>query len=283
MMVAIRPKAGRQEAVAHAERNSGAGLLDGTQDRTPLTNKKVYICSVAFLTMLAASPTRAASPAPNDAPPAPTAVRKEVVVRANRRTGKLVRAVVSLPARANDPAPAPSAGISEIVEQAARDNHVDPLLVHSVIQVESNYNPYAISSKGAEGLMQLMPPTARDLGVSDSFDPRQNIEAGVRYLKYLQDLYKDDRLALAAYNAGPAAVAKYKSVPPYPETQNYVDRVGQRYAEAKQAATRNAPSASAGVAPEPAATVPAVEEEKPPKLEQFVDADGRLHLRTVPQ
>ena len=126
-----------------------------------------------------------------------------------------------------------------MVEKAARDNNVDPLLVHSVIQVESNYNPYAVSPKGAEGLMQLMPPTARELGVSNSFDPRQNIEAGVRYLKYLQDLYKDDRLALAAYNAGPGAVDKYKWIPPYPETQDYVNRVGQQYGAAKKAAAQH--------------------------------------------
>ena len=77
--------------------------------------------------------------------------------------------------------------------------------------------------------MQLTPATARMLGVSNSFDPQQNIEAGVKYLKYLQSVYKDDRLALAAYNAGPGAVEKYKQIPPYPETQNYVNQVGKRY------------------------------------------------------
>ena len=165
--------------------------------------------------------------------------------------------------------------ISTIVEKAARDNNVDPLLVHSIIQVESNYNPYAVSSKGAQGLMQLMPTTARGLGVSDSFDPRQNIEAGVRYLKYLQDLYKDDRLALAAYNAGPGAVEKYKWIPPYPETQDYVNRVGQQYGAAKKAAAQHLA--------EPAVPPVGVMEEQHPKLEPFVDAEGRLHLRTTQQ
>jgi soluble lytic murein transglycosylase-like protein len=160
-----------------------------------------------------------------------------------------------------------------MVEKAARDNHVDPLLVHSIIQVESNYNPYAVSAKGAQGLMQLMPPTARGLGVSDSFDPRQNIEAGVRYLKYLQDLYKDDRLALAAYNAGPGAVQKYQWIPPYPETQDYVNRVGQQYGAAKEAAAHHSAA--------PAAPPVGVMEETRPKLEPFVDAEGRLHLRTT--
>ena len=123
--------------------------------------------------------------------------------------------------------------------------------------------------------MQLMPPTARDLGVSNSFDPRQNIEAGVRYLKYLQDLYKDDRLALAAYNAGPGAVQKYKWIPPYPETQDYVNRVGEQYGAAKKAAAQHLA--------EPVVPPVGVTEEIRPKLEPFVDAEGRLHLRNTPQ
>jgi soluble lytic murein transglycosylase-like protein len=229
-----------------------------------LTNKKVYICFITALAMtLAASPMRADS-----------ASQKTLVVRADRRTGKLVRSVA--PAKTSSVAPAsPSINISEMVEKAAHDNNVDPLLVHSIIKIESNYNPYAVSAKGAQGLMQLMPPTARDLGVSDSFDPRQNIEAGVRYLKYLQDLYKDDRLALAAYNAGPGAVQKYKWIPPYPETQNYVNRVGEQYGAAKKAAAQHLA--------EPAAPPVGVTEERHPKLEPFVDAEGRLHLRTTQQ
>ena len=216
--------------------------------------------------MLAASPSNVFA--------ADSASQKTLVVRADRRTGKLVRSVTAVKS------PASSASFNEasidipgIVEKAARDNNVDPLLVHSLIQVESNYNPYAVSSKGAQGLMQLMPGTARGLGVSDSFDPRQNIEAGVRYLKYLQDLYKDDRLALAAYNAGPGAVQKYKWIPPYPETQNYVNRVGQQYGAAKKAAAQSSAA--------PAAPPVGVMEETRPKLESFVDAEGRLHFRTT--
>ena len=239
--------------------------------RSMVTNKKVYICFITALAM-AASPLSAASSAdPNSSAPA---TQKTLVVRADRRTGKLIRsvaAVKSAPASQSTPA----INVAQIVDKAAHDNNVDPLLVHSIIQVESNYNPYAISSKGAQGLMQLMPPTARDLGVQDSFDPRQNIEAGVRYLKYLQDLYKDDRLALAAYNAGPGAVEKYKSVPPYPETRDYVNRVGQQYGAAKKAAAQHLA--------EPAAPPVGVTEEKHPKLEPFVDAEGRLHLRTTQQ
>jgi len=235
-----------------------------------LTNKKVYICFISVLAMLAASPYKLAA--------ADSTSQKALIVRADRRTGKLVRSVVPVKGPATDALTTrqePAIDISGMVEKAARDNNVDPLLVHSIIQVESNYNPYAVSPKGAQGLMQLMPPTARDLGVSNSFDPRQNIEAGVRYLKYLQDLYKDDRLALAAYNAGPGAVQKYKWIPPYPETQDYVNRVGEQYGAAKKAAAQHLA--------EPAAPPVGVTEEKRPKLEPFVDAEGRLHLRTTQQ
>jgi soluble lytic murein transglycosylase-like protein len=163
--------------------------------------------------------------------------------------------------------------IADLVEETARRHDVDPLLVHSVIQVESDYNTQAVSPKGAQGLMQLMPGTARMLGVSDSFDPGQNIEAGVKYLKYLQDVYKDDRLALAAYNAGPGAVQKYKAIPPYAETRNYVNQVGKRYQEARKAAAAAAPA-------DPAPAPQVKQEERHPKLETFVDQNGRLYLRT---
>jgi hypothetical protein len=240
-----------------------------------LTNKKVYICFIAGLAlMLAASPFNRLSAAGN-VPAVDSASARALVVRADRKTGKLVRSVAPVKNSSDAAAMLPSLNISQIVEKAAHDNNVDPLLVHSIIRVESNYNPYAVSPKGAQGLMQLMPPTARDLGVSDSFDPRQNIEAGVRYLKYLQDLYKDDRLALAAYNAGPAAVEKYKWIPPYPETQDYVNRVGQQYGAAKKAAAQHLA--------EPAVPPVGVTEEKHPKLEPFVDAEGRLHLGTTRQ
>ncbi len=227
--------------------------------------------------MLAASPLRAQS---TGASATGGGSVKKIVVRADRKTGRLVTSVVTV--KGAPKAATPSVDIATMVDESARAHDVDPLLVHSVIQAESNYNPYAVSGKGAQGLMQLMPGTAADLGVTDSFDARQNIEAGVRYLKYLQDLYHDDRLALAAYNAGPGAVQKYKQrVPPYPETQAYVERVGRRYSEARKAAGLEAgdeaPSAGNGDAA-PVVTT----EEKHPKLEQFVDEQGRLHLRTAP-
>ncbi len=222
----------------------------------------MYICFLVSVFMLAASPISAAEPAP--------ASGKTLVVRVDPRTGRLVQSITG-PRAPRLPKPE----IADLVDQSARRHDVDPLLVHSVIQVESDYNSNAVSPKGAEGLMQLMPGTARMLGVSDSFDPEQNIEAGVKYLKYLQGIYKDDRLALAAYNAGPGAVEKYKAVPPYAETRNYVNQVGKRYDEARKAA-------AAAVVPEPA-PVPVAQvkpEEQHPKLESFIDQNGRFYLRT---
>ncbi len=114
-----------------------------------------------------------------------------------------------------------------LIQQHARQNGVRADLVRAVIQVESAFNPRAVSPKGAMGLMQLMPGTARDLGVVDPFNPAENIRAGVTYLRQLLDKYNDDeQLALAAYNAGPGAVDKYgNKVPPYKETQSYVNKI----------------------------------------------------------
>ncbi|MEI6668087.1 MAG: lytic transglycosylase domain-containing protein [Acidobacteriota bacterium] len=114
-----------------------------------------------------------------------------------------------------------------LIERYATANRVRTDLIRAVIQVESGFNPRARSPKGARGLMQLMPATALDLGVSNVYDPEDNIRGGVRYLKSLLDRYgNDEALALAAYNAGPLAVEKYgNAVPPYRETQDYVERV----------------------------------------------------------
>ncbi|MDD2660763.1 MAG: lytic transglycosylase domain-containing protein [Methylococcales bacterium] len=116
---------------------------------------------------------------------------------------------------------------TDLIEQAANRHQVDAKLVHAVIQTESAYNSTAQSPKGAVGLMQLMPDTARRFGVTDRNDPDQNVDGGTRYLKYLINLFNPNiDLAVAAYNAGENAVIRYNnSIPPYPETQNYVKQV----------------------------------------------------------
>jgi soluble lytic murein transglycosylase-like protein len=120
-----------------------------------------------------------------------------------------------------------AAAYDALIERHAVTHGVRPELVRAVIQVESGFNPRARSRKGALGLMQLMPRTAADLGVEDPLDPAENIRGGVSYLRQLLDLYAgDEELALAAYNAGPAAVARYgQQVPPYTETRDYVTRI----------------------------------------------------------
>ena len=113
-----------------------------------------------------------------------------------------------------------------LIEEHAAANAVSPALVRAVIQAESAFNPRARSHKGAMGLMQLMPATATEFAVRDPYDPRENIRAGVAYLKRLLVKYLDNEsLALAAYNAGPAAVARYGTIPPYRETRNYVEKI----------------------------------------------------------
>jgi hypothetical protein len=119
--------------------------------------------------------------------------------------------------------------MTEALEQKialeSKKNGIDPNLVKAVIQTESNFKANAISPKGAMGLMQLMPPTAKMLGVEDALDPMENIEGGTKFLGDMMSEFQDRKLALAAYNAGPAAVKKYKGIPPYTETQNYVSKI----------------------------------------------------------
>jgi soluble lytic murein transglycosylase-like protein len=120
--------------------------------------------------------------------------------------------------------------IDSAIEQAAARHNVDPNLVRAVVKVESNFNPNAVSRKGAMGLMQLMPATARQLKLKNPFDPEQNVDAGVRHLKQLLESYGGDvKLTLAAYNAGAGAVARSSGVPRYAETQNYVRRITNLY------------------------------------------------------
>jgi soluble lytic murein transglycosylase-like protein len=234
----------------------------------------------AGLAALAAGALSAASVASS---PAPAAPKIRSVVRADSR-GRLVRTVV-VSQRVSQPRPeelkqVDAASVPALVEAVAKQYDVDPLLVHSVIETESNYNPYAVSPKGAQGLMQLMPATAKRFGVQNSFNIKENIEGGVRYLKYLGTLFPDDpRLAIAAYNAGEGAVWKYgNNVPPYRETEQYVQRVNHRYGKARRAAEQKKASEPVQIA---SAGKPTPPEETRSPVQVFVDSEGRLYLRNV--
>jgi soluble lytic murein transglycosylase-like protein len=131
---------------------------------------------------------------------------------------------------ASAPAMLPPAQIDHLVDTNASQWNVDPALVKAIIANESGFNANATSNVGAQGLMQLMPGTAAGLGVSNAYDPAQNVWGGTRYIKGLLDRFNGDvRKAVAAYNAGPGAVEKYGGVPPYAETQNYVQNVLASY------------------------------------------------------
>ena len=139
------------------------------------------------------------------------------------------------------------ANVDRFIVASSNRHGVDPLLIYSIMHRESSFKKFALSHKGARGLMQLMPATAARLGVRDIFDPQQNIEGGVKYMRILLNMFDGDvRLALAGYNAGEGAVLKYgRSVPPYRETQEYVRRISQRYALMRDPSTaRLAPRVS---------------------------------------
>src|SRR6185369_5961609 len=151
---------------------------------------------------------------------APTDSRFKVFMRDIKKDHKL-RTAFKLPGFARNPAE-----FEPIISSCSRQYGVDSSLVKAVIHAESGYNPSAVSPKGAQGLMQLMPKTAQGLKVADSLNPSDNIRGGVRYLKFLLDTFKgDESLALAAYNSGLGSVAKYGGIPPYQETRNYVTKV----------------------------------------------------------
>ncbi len=140
---------------------------------------------------------------------------------------------------------------ADVIQLASRESGVDEAFLRAIIHAESAFNPRAMSIKGAQGLMQLMPGTALDMGVRDAFDTAQNIRGGARYLGLLLHTFNgDERLAAAAYNAGPAAVQRYNGVPPYAETQVYVERVGtlrKRYDQAIRPASGGRAPVVAGV------------------------------------
>ena len=188
---------------------------------------------------------------------APRARKPQKRLRLTTRTSAVVPAAVAAPAEVA-PAPALSAAVAKsldgfstgdakidsLIVESGRRNGVDPVLLYAIMHRESAFKRRALSHKGASGLMQLMPPTARRFGVTNIWDPAQNIEGGARYMRVLLDMFGGDvRLALAGYNAGEGAVLKYgRSVSPYSETREYVRRITERYAMMRDPATaRRAP------------------------------------------
>jgi hypothetical protein len=159
----------------------------------------------------------------------------------------------------------PSTDLNEVVRTASGAYHLDPDLVSSVIRAESGFNVRAVSPKGAQGLMQLMPQTASELGVQNVFDPQANVEGGARYLRELLERYDFDLIkALAAYNAGPQRVEQYGGVPPYHETKAYVARIVRDFNKKKLAAKTVAQPASPEISGGKAAgtTLPAAKRHK---------------------
>ncbi len=175
---------------------------------------------------------------------------------------------------------------------AAQVHGVSADLVKAVIQVESEFDQWAVSSKGAQGLMQLMPFTARRFGVSDSFDARQNIFGGVQYLRFLLDLFHGDvALALAGYNAGENAVLRFKGIPPFKETRNYVQRIqgflgglGHAAMGIQRVGAQFYAAPAGGAAPPPAAPKHPVKltPARPSIYYKWTDAGGVVHVATVP-
>ncbi len=170
---------------------------------------------------------------------------------------------------------------ADLINRTARQHGVDADLIKAIIRVESNFDPRAVSRKGAQGLMQLMPATAADHAVSDAFDPAQNIAGGVHYLRKLLDLFGGDlRLALAAYNAGENAVLRYGGIPPYRETQQYVRKVLALY----RSRNFDGPATAA----RPARAPFAVREASFPKdagggVYRSVDRDGQVFYTNAPR
>ncbi len=167
--------------------------------------------------------------------------------------------------------PATAADIDQMVRETAARYQVDPDLVRAIVRVESDYDPRAVSNKGAMGLMQLVPATAQRFGVTDPFDPKQNIEGGVTYLKYLMDMFDGDvSLSLAAYNSGEHTVQRSGGVPAIPQTQNYVRKVRSIYQ------TGDAPGAT-----QPAAAKATSKEPPKAQLLRYVDQYGVVHYTNV--
>lgn len=173
-----------------------------------------------------------------------------------------------------------AASIDGLIEAFAAEHSIDAALIRAVIRAESNFNHRAVSRKGAQGLMQLMPATIGRLSVGDAFDPHENIGAGVRYLRQLLDQFQGDlRLALAAYNAGENAVLRYRGVPPYQETREYVKKVLSQYRRTRGESSRiQVASAVSRAAESPPPPPPP----PPPALYKAHEASGAILYSNIP-
>lgn len=272
------------------------------------TNKLLRICLI-LMSMFALSqfPLCAAGSSVPSSPESlrspertPTPKRRVSTVLVNAETGRLVRVPAGTLLRKSSPATQTAiraareaakqtavlqpAEIHNLIDKTARKHGVDPKLVHSVVRVESNYEQKAISPKGALGLMQLIPATAARYGVENPFDASQNIDGGVRYLKFLTDRYQGDlQLALAAYNAGEGAVQRHGGVPPYRETREYVTKVTRHLGGSQ---TMDLTGVSARVPLDLAGnaeTLPADKVAAPREtaVRMYTDSEGRLHLESI--
>jgi soluble lytic murein transglycosylase-like protein len=164
------------------------------------------------------------------------------------------------------------ANMSELIDALGAEHELDPALIRAVIQVESNFNRKAISPKGAQGLMQLMPATIWRFSVGDAYDPHENIGAGARYLRQLLELFRGDlTLALAAYNAGENAVLRYKGVPPYAETRDYVTKVLSLYRRGQRERQAAGPITAVATQPPP-----------PPPVIYKVEASDTILYSNIP-
>jgi soluble lytic murein transglycosylase-like protein len=197
-----------------------------------------------------------------------------IPVVSSEQSKKIVASTTDPAATMPVPSPATAYGTSEpspsivqapghlngLIEEAAFRHQIDPDLIRAIIRVESNFDPNAVSPAGARGLMQLIPSTAMRFGVQNAFDPRSNLDGGIRYLKHLLGLYQGNlQLSLAAYNAGEQAVARSGGVPRYRETQDYIRKITQLYPLRPIAA---------GLPAEP-------------KIEKFVDGSGVVHFSNI--
>jgi soluble lytic murein transglycosylase-like protein len=213
-----------------------SGITSTTDD----SGRKIYVNGEAGNGSTSSTPSRVEAPAPRSAlvywsatehrfKPVPTS---GAVMRAARSAASEVNSYLDSKGQnyQNLNRGFTQQDIDAAIDAAAVRHNVDPSLVRSVVKVESNFNPNAVSRKGAMGLMQLMPSTARSLNVANPFDPAQNVDAGVRHLRKLLDSYGGNvSLSLAAYNAGSGAVARSAGVPHFRETQNYVRRITDLY------------------------------------------------------